>query len=111
MARSSRCARWAAAVLACVPLAACAVTVPGTPTAAPLPTIDSAALIRDVRAVLAGDPETAPIAQTADVTCPRDAPADPYVTLFCQAVSPGGVLLVPVTVLDRDGDYRVDRPY
>lgn len=111
MARSSRCARWTAVALAGVPLAACAVTVPGTPTAAPLPTINTAALIKDVRAVLAGDPRTASIAQTVDVTCPRDVPADPYITLFCQVVSPSGVLVVPVTVLDREGDYRVDRPY
>lgn len=95
-------------------LTGCAVSVAGTPTPEPLRTVDSEALARDVRAMLAADPETAGVAATATITCPRGVPLAhgvTKVTLFCQATGTGRVLLVPVSILDLEGDYHIGRPY
>jgi hypothetical protein len=99
----------AAAVLAPL-LASCAVLVPGTPTPAPPRTVDGAQLERDVRAVLADDPATAPLA-TAPVQCPQQVVVYPHLVLFCQVVQGPVIRSIPVTILDREGNYQVGRPF
>ncbi|MEU7811887.1 DUF4333 domain-containing protein [Pseudonocardia sp. NPDC049154] len=91
-------------------LAACSVLVTGTPTPAPPRTLDGAQVERDVRAVLAADPSTAALA-TAPVLCPQQVVVYPQLVLFCQAQLGNVIRSVPVTVLDRDGNYQVGRPF
>lgn len=88
-------------------LAACAVQVGGTARAEPPHVIDGARLEREVAATLTADPQLA----GAAVQCPHDAVAVPRVTLFCQVVRPTRVSSIPVTILDREGDYTIGRPF
>ena len=97
----------AAAVL----VGGCAQTVAGTPEAVPLPTIDGARLEDEVRAVLAQDPNTATLARTALVQCPRQVVVYPTLVIFCQVDGGGRIGNVPVTILDRDGNYQIGPPF
>jgi hypothetical protein len=103
-------ARASVVLAAAAALAACAVPVAGTARAEPPRTIDGPRLEQDVRDYLAADPATAPLA-LARVECPPQALADPRTVLFCQVVGVGRVRSVPVTVLDRDGDYLIGAPF
>ena len=99
------------ALLLAVPLAACAAPMAGR--AEPVdagPTVGGPALEQAVRDFLADDPATAALAE-GDVQCPPAGPPDPRVVLFCQVTGVGRVQSVAVTVLDRDGNYRIDRPF
>ncbi|MFR9805840.1 DUF4333 domain-containing protein [Pseudonocardia sp. RS010] len=87
-------------------LAACSVLVPGRPVPAPPRTLDGTRLEQDVRAVLAADPATADLA-SAPVQCPQQVVVYPQLVLFCQVASGNVLRSIPVTVLDRDGNYRV----
>jgi hypothetical protein len=94
-------------------LAGCAAPVAGasgTPGAAPPRTLDGPRLEADVRDYLAHDPATAPLT-AGRVECPPSAVVDPRVVVFCQVVGVGRVWSVPVTVLDDEGDYRIDKPF
>jgi hypothetical protein len=105
--------RRAAALVAAAALAlltACAVQIAGTPTAVPPTTIDGSRLEQEVHDFLAADPSTADLAAAA-VQCPKQVPASPEVSLFCQVVLPTRVALIPVTILDRDGNYRIGHPF
>jgi|tagenome__1003787_1003787.scaffolds.fasta_scaffold19670975_2 hypothetical protein len=91
-------------------LASCAVLVTGTPTPAPPRTVDGAQLERDVRAVLAADPSTAALA-SAPVQCPQRVVVYPQLVLFCQVMQGPVIRSIPVTILDRDGNYQVGKPF
>jgi hypothetical protein len=69
--------------------------------------LDSTAVERDVREVVAVDPATRDAAADALVVCPQDVPADPNLVVFCDVTGGGLRLSVPVTILDADGDYQV----
>jgi hypothetical protein len=88
-------------------LLGCTHPVAGTATAAPRRVLDSTAVERDVREVLAVDPATRDAAADALVVCPQDVPADPNLVVFCDVTGGGLRLSVPVTILDADGDYQV----
>jgi hypothetical protein len=98
----------AAAVLALV--AACSSPAVETAPPAPPPTVDGARLEQDVRDYLAADPSLAALVPGV-VQCPPAALVYPNVVLFCQITGVGRVWSVPVTILDRDGDYRIDKPF
>ncbi|MCE0765907.1 DUF4333 domain-containing protein [Pseudonocardia kujensis] len=102
--------RLAAALVLAPLLASCAVLVSGTPTPAPPRTLDGAQLERDVRAVLAADPSTAALA-SAPLQCPQQVVVYPQLVLFCQVQQGAVIRSVPVTVLDRDGNYQVGKPF
>jgi hypothetical protein len=88
-------------------LVGCTQSVTGTATAAPRPVLDSAAVERDVRAMVAADPATRDAAAVAQVVCPRDVPADRNLVVFCDVTGNGLRLSVPVTIRDADGNYEV----
>lgn len=98
------------AVAALVLVCACTAPVAGNAQVEGPPTIDGARLEQDVRDYLRSDPSLADLAG-GSVQCPPSAVIDPTVILFCQITGVGRVWSVPVTVLDRDGDYRIDRPF
>ncbi|MCW0214125.1 MAG: DUF4333 domain-containing protein [Pseudonocardia sp.] len=85
----------------------CTQSVAGTATAAPRPVLDSAAVERDVRAVVAQDPARRDAVAGAQVVCPHDVPADRNLVVFCDVTGAGLRLTVPVTILDADGNYQV----
>ncbi|GAA1857232.1 hypothetical protein GCM10009836_41860 [Pseudonocardia ailaonensis] len=89
----------------------CAQTIAGTAQATPLPTIDGTRLEQEVRETLVKDPTTAAFAATADVQCPQQVIAYPRLALFCQVIAGNIIKNVPVTVLDRDGDYQIGKPF
>jgi hypothetical protein len=103
-------ARSLLAVAAVALVGACAAPVAGNGRVEAPPTIDGVRLEQDVRDYLRSDPSLAPLAG-GSVQCPRSAVIDPTVILFCQITGVGRVWSVPVTVLDGDGDYRIDKPF
>jgi hypothetical protein len=102
--------RLAVAVALAPLLASCSVLVAGTPTPAPPRTLDGARLEQDVRAVLAADPATTALA-SAPVQCPQQVVVYPQLVLFCQVQQGAVIRSVPVTILDRDGNYQVGKPF
>jgi hypothetical protein len=88
-------------------LLGCTHPVAGTATAEPRRVLDSTAVERDVREVVAADPATRDAAADARVVCPRDVPADRNLVVFCDVTGNGLRLSVPVTILDSNGDYQV----
>ncbi|GAA4687925.1 hypothetical protein GCM10023215_24690 [Pseudonocardia yuanmonensis] len=103
-------ARLAAAAALAPLLVSCSVLVTGTPTPAPPRTIDGAQLEHDVREVLAANPSTEALA-SAPVQCPQQVVVYPQLVLFCQVVQGNVIRSIPVTVLDRDGNYQVGKPF
>lgn len=103
-------ARLAAAVVLAPLLAGCTVAVTGTPTAAPPRTLGGAQIERDVRAVLAADPSTSALA-SATLQCPQQVEVYPQLVLFCQVQQGPMIRSVPVTILDREGNYQVGKPF
>jgi hypothetical protein len=98
----------AAAVLALVTACSTPAAVSTPPTSPP--TVDGTRLEQDVRDYLASDPSLAALVP-GTVQCPPAAVIDPNVVLFCQITGVGRVWSVPVTILDRDGGYRIDKPF
>lgn len=98
------------AVAALLVAGACAAPVTGPAQPEAPTTIDGARLEQDVQDYLRSDPSLAPLA-AGRVQCPPAAAIDPDVVLFCQITGVGKVWSVPVTILDRHGDYRIDKPF